>query len=649
MLLPCRVILRLRIGSSPKRGLLLAFLSLLVGATVVVASIDSTFAQEGRTLYLPLARSGPQSSIIPNQYIVLLQDASVTGDTPRAISAADAANALVAQYGGSVLYTYDTALYGFAATLSPESAAAIQADPAVALVEPDQIVQVSQDVPDVTQQGATWGLDRIDQRALPLDQRYNYTTQGLTVHVYVIDTGVRATHSEFGGRVSGGFTVINDGQGTGDCNGHGTHVAGTIGGATYGVAKRVTIHPVRVLNCAGSGAYSGVIAGLEWVAAHRIKPAVANMSLGGTKSVAVNDAVKNAISKGVVFVVAAGNESSDACNVSPASVNEAITVGATTNTDSRSSFSNFGKCLDIFAPGTSILSTWQTSNSATKTLSGTSMASPHVAGTAALYLQANPLATPAQVANAFVNAATPNRVTSPGTGSPNRLLYTIGVQPGGTTLPPAPPPPPNPSSCTEVAANGNFELDASVWTQSSTQGFMLLCTKATCGAGLQPHSGATLAWLGGGNNERSRISQTLTIPADKPAYLSFWHWIESEDYCGYDYGYVQVFANNSLRTIQRDSLCNSTSTGGWKIQAIDLSSFAGQTVRVEFYVANDRSLISNLLIDDVSLRSGASCSTSASAEMMPASIDAPLDELFSDPPEIIRGEETPAGDAIWRR
>jgi hypothetical protein len=276
------------------------------------------------------------------------------------------------------------------------------------------------------------------------------------------------------------------------------------------------------------------------------------------------------------------------------------------------------------------------------------MASPHVAGAVALYLQLNPQAKPATVATAVINASTPNLVTSAGSGSPNRLLYTTALQSGNPTTP-TPPPPTPPAACTEIAVNGSFESGASAWTQSSSQGFNLICTKASCGAGLQPHGGATLAWLGGGNNERSRISQTITIPAGKPAYLTFWHWIASEDYCGYDYGYVQVFANNSLRTLQRYSLCNTTSTNGWVAQALDLSTFAGQSVRLEFYVANDRSLISNMLIDDVSLRSGTSCTASASSAMTAAAVDEPLDELFSDPPEIIRGDEPPAGDAIWKR
>jgi Subtilase family/Bacterial Ig domain len=290
----------------------------------------------------------------------------------------------------------------------------------VAFVEEDGEVHAV-----ATQTPATWGLDRIDQRALPLSSSYTYNQTGAGVHAYVIDTGLRATHAQFAGRVGNGYTAINDGRGTSDCNGHGTHVAGTVGGTTYGVAKSVTLHPVRVLNCSGSGTTSGVIAGVDWVTANRVKPAVANMSLGGGASSALDTAVVNSTNAGVTYAVAAGNSNANACNSSPARVAAALTVGATTSTDARASYSNYGSCLDIFAPGSSITSAWYTSDSATNTISGTSMASPHVAGAVALYLQTAPTATPAQVAQAVVAIATQGVVTSPGSGSPNRLLYSL--------------------------------------------------------------------------------------------------------------------------------------------------------------------------------------------------------------------------------
>ena len=254
------------------------------------------------------------------------------------------------------------------------------------------------------------------------------------MRAYVIDTGINTTHNDFGGRATSGYDAVDGGAAT-DCNGHGTHVAGSVGGTTYGVAKGVSLVAVRVLDCAGSGTNSGVIAGMDWVTANHVKPAVANMSLGGGASTAIDDAVNRMHNAGVTVVVAAGNENQNACNVSPSRAANAITVGATTSSDARASYSNFGSCVDVFAPGSSILSAWYTSNTATNTISGTSMASPHVAGVAALYLQGTPSATPATVANAIVTTATSGVVTSSGTGSPNLLVYSL-LTGGGTTTPP---------------------------------------------------------------------------------------------------------------------------------------------------------------------------------------------------------------------
>ncbi|MDX2262091.1 MAG: S8 family peptidase [Gemmatimonadales bacterium] len=334
--------------------------------------------------------------------------------------------------GGSVHFRYGTALLGFAATLPAAALEGIRRNPNV-----DYVVADGEATAIATQTSATWGIDRIDQRALPLSTTYNYDQTGAGVRAYILDTGIRGDHGQYAGRTAAGYTAVADGRGTEDCNGHGTHVAGTVGGTTYGVAKGVTIVPVRVLDCAGSGTWSGVIAGIDWVAANAVKPAVANMSLGGGVNTALNAAVTNAISSGVVFVVAGGNESTDACSRSPASTPAAITVGATTSSDARASYSNFGTCLDIFAPGSSITSAWYTSSTAINTISGTSMASPHVAGAAALVLGATPSATPAQVAATLTGNATPGVVTSAGTGSPNLLLYTLG----GPIAPPPPPPP----------------------------------------------------------------------------------------------------------------------------------------------------------------------------------------------------------------
>lgn len=337
------------------------------------------------------------------------------------------ARQLVAQGRGRLGHTYQTALRGFSASFPAAALEGLRRNPNIELIEADQEMSIV-----ATQTGATWGLDRIDQRDLPLSSTYTYDVDGTGVHSYILDTGIRASHNGFGGRVSSGYTAISDGRGTDDCNGHGTHVAGTVGSNTWGVAKNTALVAVRVLGCNGSGTNSGVIAGIDWVAANAVKPAVANMSLGGSASSALDAAVANAVAAGVTFVVAAGNSNANACNYSPARAASAITVGATTGTDARASYSNFGSCLDIFGPGSSITSAWYTSNTATNTISGTSMASPHVAGAAALYLEENPNASPAAVVAALTSNATTGKVTSAGTGSPNRLLF-VGE---GTQEPP---------------------------------------------------------------------------------------------------------------------------------------------------------------------------------------------------------------------
>lgn len=304
------------------------------------------------------------------------------------------------------------------------------ADPAVASVVQDRTFHITGTQPSPP----SWGLDRIDQRNLPLNGSYTYPdSAGQGVTAYVIDTGVRITHSDFGGRASNGYDAIDNDNTAQDGHGHGTHVAGTVAGTAYGVAKKAKVVGVRVLDNSGSGTTAQVVAGIDWVARNAVKPAVANMSLGGGADSALDTAVRNAVASGVTFVVAAGNESTNASTKSPARVTEAITVGATTSSDARASYSNYGAVLDVFAPGSSITSAWNSGDSATNTISGTSMASPHVAGAAALHLADNPAATPVQVASALTSAATTGVVTNPGTGSPNRLLY---VGDGGTTPPP---------------------------------------------------------------------------------------------------------------------------------------------------------------------------------------------------------------------
>lgn len=355
---------------------------------------------------------------IPDHYIVKLKVDANRDSLSAADYVLQEADRLQMNYGIKVLQQYTYVFPGFSIKAKDDQLEALLQDPNVERVEVNKIVRIN-----TVQASATWGIDRVDSRS-GLDRSYNYTSTGQGVHAYIIDTGTRTSHSEFKGRVGQGFSSINDGNGANDCHGHGTHVSGTIGGTTYGVAKNVTVHGVRVLGCDGSGDDAGVIAGIDWVAKNANKPAVANMSLGGDLSESLDEAVQNAVKSGVVFVVAAGNENQSACNVSPSNVPEAITVGATTRTDNRASYSNFGKCVDIFAPGSSITSAWKTNDTATSTISGTSMASPHVAGVVALYLEQNPGATPAQIDALVKKNATPNIVKSPGTASPNLFLYS---------------------------------------------------------------------------------------------------------------------------------------------------------------------------------------------------------------------------------
>ena len=353
------------------------------------------------------------ATAIPGRYIVVFKPGTPAADVSAAAEHARGG-------GGQVDFVYESALVGFAGQLPEQALFGLSHNPNIEFIEADQVITI-----DTTQSPATWGLDRIDQRNLPLNNSYTYNVTGAGVKAYIIDTGIRITHNQFGGRATYGRDFVDNDSTASDCNGHGTHVAGTVGGSTYGVAKGVSLVAVRVLNCSGSGTTSGVIAGIDWVTSqHTTGKAVANMSLGGSPSTALDNAVRNSIADGVVYVIAAGNSNSNACNFSPARTAEAITVGATTSSDARASYSNKGSCLDLFAPGSSITSAWNSSNTATNTISGTSMATPHVTGVAALYLQGHN-ATPLQVRNALVGAATPNKVTNPGSNSPNLLLYSL--------------------------------------------------------------------------------------------------------------------------------------------------------------------------------------------------------------------------------
>jgi aqualysin 1 len=401
-------------------------LSLLVVCGVALALLPLS-AQNDRVppgqQRAKLQRHGARA--IPNQYIVVLNENVPLAGLSVSAVAAEAFQVLedVRVPGRAPRHVYDRALKGFAIELTEAEAVALSNDPRVAYVEEDSIVEAF-----VTQTGATWGLDRIDQRTLPLNGTYIYTSTGAGVNAYIIDTGIRRSHTQFGGRAFIGFDAVTAGGSANDCNGHGTHVAGTVGGSVHGVAKSVRLYAVRVLSCSGSGSTSGVIAGINWVTNNHIKPAVANMSLGGGVSTSLDSAVRNSIAAGVTYTIAAGNSNINASNTSPARVGEAITVGASTSTDRRASFSNYGSIVDVFAPGQSITSAWYTSNTATRTISGTSMAAPHVAGVAARILQGSPGASPASVASTIVSTSTTGRLSGLPSGTPNRLLFRSGTQ-----------------------------------------------------------------------------------------------------------------------------------------------------------------------------------------------------------------------------
>ena len=391
---------------------------LILFATVLLFCCATIF------VYEPVRSQGWKEKVrksakkIENNYIVVLDD-SVIGERGDYSIADYMADDMAKRYRGKLKHVYKHAINGFSVEMSEAHAEEMAQDYRVLFVEEDGVVAA-----DATQTNAPWGLDRIDQRNRPLSGTYTYNWTGSGVRVYVIDTGILTGHTQFGGRASNVYDV-NGGNGQ-DCNGHGTHVAGTVGGSTYGVAKGVMLRGVKVFQCGSTTSTSNIIAGVNYVTANRILPAVANMSVGGPASSSMDTAVNNLINSGVTVAVAAGNSyGANACNYSPARVANAITVGSTTSTDARSSFSNIGTCLDIFAPGSSITSAWWTSTTATNTISGTSMASPHVAGVAALYKQANPSASPSTIRNAIVNNATTGVVTNAGTGSPNRLLYSL--------------------------------------------------------------------------------------------------------------------------------------------------------------------------------------------------------------------------------
>lgn len=513
---------------------------------------------------------------IPGRYIVVLEaNASVDAVASQAR----------AFQGARVRHSFGRGLKGFALDASENDAVKLSKDPRVAFIEEDSIVSAA----------ATWGLDRIDQRFLPLDDAFDPDGTGAGVTLYIVDTGIEAGHAEFGSRVAGGFTAFADGRGFGDCNGHGTHVAGVAGGSTYGVARAATLVPVRVLDCNGSGSVSTLMAGLEWILQQPQRPAVVNMSLGGPHSSAVDRQVGALLASGITTVVAAGNGDEDACRTSPARVPGAITVGASTATDVRASFSNYGTCIDLFAPGVNILSASNGNTTATGIMSGTSASTPFVTGAAALCLEKYPAAAPGAVAETLRAQATAGILGALSNSSPNLLLFA----PVGALAD-------VPSADAQLLADPGFEEGIIFWVSD----VCAIIRPTGCppdemeALGAAARTGDSHAALGGPAKSFHLSSEPVTIPSTmRTAELSLYLWIVTKNRKASAADVLKIEIRDArgalLETV--GTFSNRDASATWQQRRFDVSRHRGKTIRVSFTGIQEQGPPTWFLLDDVAL------------------------------------------------
>ena len=596
--------------SSRRTALALATVTAVVtgglGAAVASPAAAAPDRQPARTTPAPLAPAGPET--VADRYIVVLRTETTYADRGPSVQG------LAQRHGGLVRQRYSRVLNGFAATLPAAALAAVRSDPAVAYVQRDSIIRGGGAAPAATAATTvqpnppSWGLDRIDQRNRPLNNSYGYDSTGAGVTAYIFDSGIRATHTDFGGRAQGVYDAVGDGNGTNDCHGHGTHVAGTVGGAAYGVAKGVALRAIRVLQCDNSGWESHLIAGMEWLVGNHPPRSVANFSLQGYGT-ATGTATEALIDSGVQTVFIAGNFSSDACANNPRSA-RGITVAATDDTDTRASFSNFGTCVDIFAPGVNITSAGIASDTAVAAgWSGTSMAAPHVTGWVARHLEKVPTATLANSKAALLAVATTGVVVNPGTGSPNRLLYadpgtgstpvtvysdTFETATGWTV---------NPNGTDTAAAAGRWERGDPEDTNhggpkqlgTTVSGTNDLVTGRLAGANPGDYdvdAGVT-----------SIRSPAITLPASGTLTLSLsWYFAHANNSSSADYFRVSIVHSGGTTQVLNQVGAATNRNAVWGSSSINLTGYAGQSVRILVQAADGSTAsLVEAAVDDVKI------------------------------------------------